>query len=114
MDSVSAVKCAIACAHISRFGWHGRRASQAKGKAPGQSDAWSAPAGRTGLDGHVNYMLVMRNERDDLVAIGPVSIEYQAAMIRDELEGSAGWTTVGIARVLTEKQARTIAAGTGG
>jgi hypothetical protein len=58
-------------------------------------------------------MLVMRNERDDLVAIGPVSIEYQAAMIRDELEESAGWTTVGIARVLTEKQARTIAAATG-
>ena len=62
----------------------------------------------------VNYMLVMRNEREDLVAIGPVSIEYQAAMIRDELEESAGWTTVGIARVLTEKQARTIAAATGG
>jgi hypothetical protein len=56
----------------------------------------------------------MRNERDDLVAIGPVSIEYQAAMIRDELERSAGWTKVGIARVLTEKQARTIAAATGG
>jgi hypothetical protein len=114
MDSVSAVKCAIACAYISRFGWHGRRAAQAEGKAPGQSDARSAPASRTGLDGHVNYMLVMRNEREDLAAMGPVSIEYQAAMIRDELEGSAGWTTVGIARVLTEKQARTIAAATGG
>jgi len=62
----------------------------------------------------VNYMLVMRNEREDPVAIGPVSIEYQAAMIRDELEESAGWTTVGIARVLTEEQARTIAAATGG
>jgi hypothetical protein len=35
-------------------------------------------------------------------------------VVRDELEGSAGWTTVGIARVLTEKQARTIAAATGG
>lgn len=57
----------------------------------------------------MNYILVMRNERDSLVAIGPVSIEYQAAMIRDELEESAGWTTVGIARVLTEEQARTIA-----
>jgi hypothetical protein len=90
--------------------WHGRRASQAEGKAPGQSDARSTPARRTGLDGHVNYMLVMRNKREDLVAIGPVPIEYEAAMIRDELEESAGWTTVGIARVLTEKQARTIAA----
>jgi hypothetical protein len=75
--------------------------------------ARSTPASRTGLDGHVNYILVMRNERDDLVAIGPVSIEYQAAMIRDELEESASWTTVGIARVLTEEQARTIAAATG-
>jgi len=54
----------------------------------------------------VNFILVMRNEKDDLVAIGPVSIEYQAAMLRDELEESAGWTTVGIARVLTEDQAR--------
>jgi hypothetical protein len=54
----------------------------------------------------VNFILVMRNEKDDLVAIGPVSIEYQAAMLRDELEESAGWTTLGIARVLTEDQAR--------
>ena len=46
-------------------------------------------------------------------AVGPVSIEYQAAMIRDELEESAAWTTVGIARVLTEEQARTLAAATG-
>jgi hypothetical protein len=59
-------------------------------------------------------MLVMRNEREDLVAAGPVPVEYRAAMVRDELEESAGWTTVGIARVLTEKQARTIAAATGG
>jgi hypothetical protein len=57
----------------------------------------------------VNYILVMKNDRDELVAVGPVSIEYQAAMIRDELEESAGWTAVGIARVLTEEQARTIA-----
>jgi hypothetical protein len=56
----------------------------------------------------VNYILVMRNDRDDLVAIGPVSIEYQAAMLRDEIEESAGWTSVGIARVMTEQQARTI------
>jgi hypothetical protein len=76
--------------------------------------ARSTPTRRAGLDGHVNYTLVMRNERDDLVAIGPVSIEYQAAMIRDELEESAGWTTAGIARVLTEEQARTIAAAAGG
>jgi hypothetical protein len=54
----------------------------------------------------MNFILVMRNEKDDLVAIGPVSIEYQAAMLRDELEESAGWTTVGIARVLTQDQAR--------
>lgn len=84
------------------------------GEAPGQSDAWSAPASRTGLDGHVNYMLVMRNGREDLVAVGPVSIEYQAAMIGDELEESAGWTTAGIARVLTGEQAHTIAAASGG
>jgi len=45
---------------------------------------------------------------------GPVSIEYQAAMIRDELGEGAGWTTAGIVRVLTEEQARTIAAATGG
>ncbi len=57
----------------------------------------------------MNYILVMRNERDDLVAVGPVSIEYQAAMIRDELEESAGWTAVGIARVLTQEQARAMA-----
>ena len=36
----------------------------------------------------VNFILVMRNEKEDLVAIGPVSIEYQAAMLRDELEES--------------------------
>jgi hypothetical protein len=58
---------------------------------------------------HVNYILVMKNDRDELVAIGPVSIEYQAAMIRDELEESAGWTAIGIARVLTEDQARAVA-----
>ncbi len=34
-----------------------------------QSAARPTPASRTGLDGHVNYMLVMRNEREDLVAI---------------------------------------------
>lgn len=54
----------------------------------------------------MNFILVMRTEKDDLVAIGPMSIEYQAAMLRDELEESNGWTTVGIARVLTDDQAR--------
>jgi hypothetical protein len=53
----------------------------------------------------MNYMLIMKNE-SGLVAIGPVSIEYQAAMLRDELETSSDWTTLGIARVLTEAQAR--------
>jgi hypothetical protein len=57
----------------------------------------------------MNYVMVMKNDRDELVAIGPVSIEYQAAMIRDELEESAGWTAVGIARVMTEEQSRAIA-----
>jgi len=54
----------------------------------------------------VNYMLIMKNEQSALMAIGPVSIEYQAAMLRDEIEESAGWTTVGIARVMNEEQAR--------
>jgi hypothetical protein len=54
----------------------------------------------------VNFILVMRNEKDELVAIGPVAIEYQAAMLRDELEEGNGWTTIGIARVLTQDQAR--------
>jgi hypothetical protein len=54
-------------------------------------------------------MLIMRNEKSDLVAIGPVSIEYQAAVLRDELEESSNWTSVGIARVLTETQARALA-----
>jgi hypothetical protein len=57
---------------------------------------------------HVNYVLVMKNERDDMVAVGPVSIEYQAAMLRDELEETLGWTTVGIARVVSEEQARSV------
>ncbi len=54
----------------------------------------------------MNYILVMRNEQSDLVAVVPVSIEFQAAMLRDELEESSGWTTVGIARVMTGEQAR--------
>jgi hypothetical protein len=54
----------------------------------------------------MNYMLIMKNEQSGLVAIGPVSIEYQAAMLRDEIETNSDWTTVGIARVLTQDQAR--------
>jgi hypothetical protein len=61
-------------------------------------------AGGKGSD--VNYMLIMKNEESALVAIGPVAIEYQAAMLRDEIENSSGWTTVGIARILSETQAR--------
>ena len=75
----------------------------------GQSGVRVDCGGGRWLASPVNYILVMRNERDDLVAVGPVSIEYQAAMIRDELEESAGWTAVGIARVLTEEQARAMA-----
>jgi hypothetical protein len=55
-------------------------------------------------------MLIMKNEQSSLMAIGPVSIEYQAAMLRDELEESTNWTTLGIARVLNEEQARTAVA----
>jgi hypothetical protein len=55
----------------------------------------------------MNYMLIMQNEKTGLMAIGPVSIEYQAAMLRDEIEENSDWTTVGIARVLSEAQART-------
>jgi len=51
-------------------------------------------------------MLIMQNEQSALMAIGPVSIEYQAAMLRDELEENSNWTTLGIARVLNETQAR--------
>ena len=54
----------------------------------------------------MNYMLIMQNEQSGLVAIGPVSIEYQAAMLRDEIEESSNWTTLGIARILSEEQAR--------
>jgi hypothetical protein len=57
----------------------------------------------------VNYVLVMKNAQAELVAIGPVAIEYQAAMLRDRIEESADWTAVGIARVLTEAQARSLA-----
>jgi hypothetical protein len=61
----------------------------------------------------MNFILVMKTGQSELVAIGPVAIEYEAAMLRDELEESSDWTTVGIARVLTEAQARDrITAGT--
>ena len=69
------------------------------------------PAGQRapGKGADVNFVLVMRNGQSDLVAIGPVSIEYQAAMLRDQLEETTDWTEVGIARVLTEAQARSLA-----
>lgn len=54
----------------------------------------------------MNYVLIMQDDRAGLMAIGPMSIEYQAAMLRDELEESAGWTAVGIARFMNEDQAR--------
>ena len=62
----------------------------------------------------MSYMLIMRNERSALVAIGPVSIEYQAAMLRDEIENSSAWTGCGIAQVLTEAQARSMTGATPG
>ena len=58
----------------------------------------------------MNFMLIMKNEQSDLMAIGPVAIEYQAAVLRDEIEESSNWTAVGIARILTETQARDLAA----
>ena len=54
----------------------------------------------------MNYMLIMKNKQSALMAIGPVNIEYQAAMLRDEIEESSDWTALGIARVLNETQAR--------
>ena len=59
----------------------------------------------------MNYVLIMQDENAGLKAIGPVSIEYQAAMLRDELEESSGWTSVGIARFMNETQARAAIAG---
>lgn len=61
---------------------------------------------RRGSD--MNYTLIMKTGESGMVAIGPMSIEYQAAMLRDEIENSSDWTTVGIARVLTEAQARAL------
>ncbi len=58
----------------------------------------------------MHFMLIMRNDQADLVAIGPVALEYQAAVMRDEIEDSSTWTSVGIARILTEAQAREVAA----
>ncbi|MGH3159267.1 MAG: hypothetical protein ACRDNF_22210 [Streptosporangiaceae bacterium] len=49
----------------------------------------------------------MKSEKSGLMAIGPVSIEYQAAMLRDEIEESSDWTTLGIARIMNEEQAKT-------
>jgi hypothetical protein len=81
---------------------------------------WPSSPGRQALDqpettagqktggSDINYLLIMKNAQSELVAIGPVSIEYQAAMLRDEIEESSDWTSVGIARVLTEAQARAV------
>jgi hypothetical protein len=68
-----------------------------------------ARAGRWKGNGLMNFMLIMKNEQSALVAIGPVALEYQAAMLRDEIEDRSNWTPVGIARVLTESQARELA-----
>ncbi|HEY3732642.1 MAG TPA: hypothetical protein VGL63_01890 [Streptosporangiaceae bacterium] len=54
----------------------------------------------------MNYVLIMKKGDGALVAIGPVSIEYQASMMRDEIEESSDWTGVGIARFMSEAQAR--------
>ncbi len=56
----------------------------------------------------MNYMMIMKNGQSELVAIGPVDIEYEAAMLRDDIEDASDWTAVGIARVLTEAQAREV------
>lgn len=59
----------------------------------------------------MNFILVMRNEQAGLVAVGPMAIEYQAAMLRDGLEQNPGWSTVGIARVMTPEQAGLVTPG---
>ena len=56
----------------------------------------------------MNFMLIMKNDQSGLVAIGPVALEYQAAVLRDDIENSSNWTSVGIARILTEAQAREV------
>jgi hypothetical protein len=76
------------------------------GQASGCAIHSAARTGRKRSD--MNYMLIMKNGQSALVAIGPVAIEYQAAMLRDEIENSSDWTELGIARVLTEAQARSL------
>jgi hypothetical protein len=56
----------------------------------------------------MSYMMIMKNGQSELVAIGPVDIEYEAAMLRDDIEDTSDWTAVGIARILTEAQAREV------
>lgn len=56
----------------------------------------------------MTYMMIMKNGQSELVAIGPVDIEYEAAMLRDDIEDGSDWTAVGIARVMTEAQARAL------
>ncbi len=69
--------------------------------APGLS-RWKEPG--------MNFMLIMKNEQSGLVAIGPLAVEYQAAILRDEIENSSNWSSLGIARVLSETQARQLSA----
>ncbi len=146
--SVSAVKCAIACAHISRFGWlvsrfgwHGRRASQAEGSVrsaalnvgrklgrsragsrplaqlPPRDAAWALLSRRLRLALGWRGRGVARTRRASAAVSGYYAqvsgVRAWAARVIIELEESAGWTTVAIGRVLIEEPARTIAAATG-
>lgn len=129
--SVSAVKCAIACAHISRFGWHGRRASQAEGSvrsaalnvgrtlgrpcAASRSLASSREATQLG-----RYVAADQDLRSDGAAgalhdpagrarRSPVTMRRSAACGEPGRGGNyrargERWTTVGITRVLTEER----------
>src|SRR5258708_10833225 len=97
---------------VNRPCWHPHAGCPLIGESPVSRRSPHPEIGRDHRQGAACTRSARHKGRVHLVAIGPVSIEYQAAMIRDELEESAGWTTVGIARVLTEKQARTIAAAT--
>jgi len=54
----------------------------------------------------MNFMLIMKNEKSDLMAIGRWPLEYQAAVLRTKSRRSSDWTSVGIARSSTEAQAR--------
>jgi hypothetical protein len=98
---VYALRCILAGAHEAAPLHASRQAS-------GGPVHVAAAAGTGGKGSDMNYMLIMKNGQSALVAIGPVAIEYQAAMLRDEIENSSDWTGLGIARVLTEAQARSL------